>query len=357
MRLRQQLRQSWTRSNYQHLALVGLSFWALYAHYQYRVTGLWLAVLLPAAGFSLGILSLALFLKHYEALSTHPLIGRILTLIERTAVVPLIGFTLSGFIVQMNGSMDFSEPVERQSRIESIHKKRFELGRRLVLAWGQVQSWEQPEQTVWLLLGEPHLWGGEVITVGTHPGYWGIPWVSHVERDEVHYVREALKSAPRSATLWQNLIAHYRNRERWQEAADATQAYIKAYPTAMHAYEWASSLGGLLMAHGKNDLALPLLEYVVAGRAHYDDYQSFGHALQDTGKTDRAIEVYKASIALAPHDWEAFFHLGETYAQIGNRAEAIHWYNKIFEVRADFPEVAAIIQGLGGTPQLSAKAQ
>jgi tetratricopeptide (TPR) repeat protein len=121
----------------------------------------------------------------------------------------------------------------------------------------------------------------------------------------------------------------------------ALYGYLDVYP---YAYQFASIIAGQVVNAGRLEQAIPFLEYAVAMGKHYDDYQLLGLALQWKGERQRASRVFGESIPLAPDDWEVYFHLAETYAQMGRRDDAIAMYRKVLERRADFPEVERLIQ-------------
>ncbi len=136
-------------------------------------------------------------------------------------------------------------------------------------------------------------------------------------------------------------MVFYKNHKRWDEAVKTIYEYLDVYP---YAYQFAGIIAGQLVNAGKLDQAIPLLEYAAAMSKHYDDYQLLGLAWQWKGDKERAARTFEASIPLAPHDWEVYFYLAETYGQMGRKKEANAMYRKVLERRPNFPEVEQLLQ-------------
>jgi tetratricopeptide (TPR) repeat protein len=155
-------------------------------------------------------------------------------------------------------------------------------------------------------------------------------------RDEEYYLRQTLQHVPRSSAAWKNLVIFYKDRKRWDDAVKMLYGYLDVYP---YAYQFASIIAGQMVNAGRLEHAIPFLEYAVAMGKHYDDYQLLGVALQWKGDKQRAAKIFEESIPLAPDDWEVYFHLAETYAQMGRRDEAIAMYRRVLERRANSPRL------------------
>ncbi|HET6370511.1 MAG TPA: tetratricopeptide repeat protein, partial [Nitrospiria bacterium] len=54
----------------------------------------------------------------------------------------------------------------------------------------------------------------------------------------------------------------------------------------------------------------------------------------------------KSSIPLNPENWEAYYHLGYIYSDLGKYKEAAEMFEKVMERQPRFPEVQAQLTGL-----------
>jgi len=124
--------------------------------------------------------------------------------------------------------------------------------------------------------------------------------------------------------------------ERWKEAADATHHYLKIYPNAD---DFAVNVAGAMNVAGYYTEAVSLLDQVMTRRPTYEVHQLLGWALSYQGNKKRAAEILEASIPLNPDDWEAYYHLGYVYTDMGKPEEAIFMFEKVLERQPNFPEV------------------
>ena len=72
----------------------------------------------------------------------------------------------------------------------------------------------------------------------------------------------------------------------------------------------------------------------------------FGATLSYAGKKLRAAEVLERSIPLNPDYWEAYYHLGYVYADLGRQEDAVAMFKKVLERNPNFPEVETEIAKL-----------
>jgi len=331
---------------FKYTAVAALCGWATYVQMVYRVPGSFVFVLLPWIGLALSCLSFVFLANHFLARlpRDHPFLET-LRRFEWWAIILMRVYVYFSLFIYANAKLDRSFPVAHHSMALSITKSHISLGSQ-PLSWVTLRSWNNPKKAERLLLTdseEPEIWGGEALIVKLRSGYFGIPWVATIARDAEQYAREILKLAPTASTAWKQLVNFYLDQEKWHEALEATESYLKEYPRD---HNFAASVGGIIAVAGHYGEATPLLERAVEIHPTYEGYQLLGWALSWAGNRKRAAEVLETSIALAPDDWEAYYHLGYVYDELGRQTEALKMFGEVLKRQPHFPEVAAQIANL-----------
>lgn len=98
---------------------------------------------------------------------------------------------------------------------------------------------------------------------------------------------------------------------------------------------------------GDYDKAIALLTDVVEeGTAHniYYHYNALGTAYYYKGDLDKAAEMYKKSIELRPTYARPYIHLGNLYAQQGDKEESIRYYLQAINLFAENRFYAEVIE-------------
>lgn len=337
------IRHLWKDLHIHPLLLLGILIPAVTVQYQFRTPSAVLYYLMPLVGLSTTTLSLTLFVRKFSSLSNAERMRTLLLNSERIAAIPMLIFFGHSLIVLANGIGDYSAPVEQQVHIVSKADIEVDLRTPHLVSWADIETVPQLASRGYLLLsgGEAlNLWGGERVIAHMHGGTLGLPWVSSMERDEEYYYKQALRDSPRSAVIWRSLTRLYQKKKRWDDMMKTIYGYLDVYP---YDYTLPAGIGSEMLVTGRFDEAIPLLEYAAGMSKLYEHYQLLGHAWQAKDKK-KAIEIYTASIPLAPDDWEVYFHLAETYSQLGRSQEAVAMYRQVLERRPDFPEMEDLIR-------------
>lgn len=78
-------------------------------------------------------------------------------------------------------------------------------------------------------------------------------------------------------------------------------------------------------------------------RPTYENMQRYGLSLNWAGQSPSASEVFKASIPLDPNNWEAYYHLGYVYGDMGQYEEAIGYFEETLKRQPSSLEAKAMI--------------
>jgi tetratricopeptide (TPR) repeat protein len=332
---------------FKHAVVAGLCVWAMYIQMTYRVPGRFFFWLLPWIGLALSCLSIVFLINQFSArIRGEGPLREALRQVEWCASLLIRIFVFYGLVLYANGGLDFADPSEKPSKILSISGGELDLGTPVPYSWVNLRSWDDPNGIQRLFLRPEErdlLWGGEIVTVHVRPGFFGIPWVAKIERDEEHYVRQILQVTPSASLAWDHLIRIQLKQKRWKEAVASTNGLLKVSPRS---YDSAFDVGSQLCSNGRYDEGVPFLEIAVRGKPSYDGYQQLGWALSYQGNKKRAAEVLENSIPLNPDYWEAYYHLGYVYGGLGRLEDSLAMFEKTLERRPDFPEVETRIVNL-----------
>lgn len=337
--LRLFFRGFWNLIQFRKIVIVAACGLAMWIQLQYRTPSPFLFLLIPSIGAVITLLSVILLIKPLFAKASKEEPGQILNRLEWWGGLLVRIFVYYSLFIYINAKLDRSDPIDHRSEILEISGGTIKLGIPLSYSWASLHSWENSGRVERLLLQdseEKHLWGGESVIVQVRRGYFKLPWVSKLERDEEKYSREILKLMPTASKAWVDLANFYLDYERWKEASDATHEYLKIYPKA---YDFAVDVGGALNVAGYYTEAISLFDYVIANKPTYEVYQLLGWSLSYQGNKKRAAEVLEASIPLNPEDWEAYYHLGYVYTDLARPQEAIAMFEKVLQLQPNFPEV------------------
>ena len=334
------IRNLWSILTVKYVLILYLCLWSIGTQIDYRVPTRFLFWLLPWVGISLTILSFILFLNHLlvRIPKDHPF-RETLNRIERWALILIAIFVAYSVFLYANGALDDSSPVDRPYEIAEIMGPGTSLGRPLFCFRADIRSNQNPGRDESLLLRyeeKEKLWAGESIIAQTHQGFFHIPWISRLDRDEEKYSLEGIKVAPAASVIWRRLIEFYLDHRRWKEAVETTHRYLKIYPDDYKTADW---VGTDLDVLGRYNDGIPLLEYAASKRPTNDIYVALGWGLRYHGKSDRAAVALEKAIQLDPDDWWSYFHLGYVYKDLGRYAEAVRMFEKVLKYRPSFPLV------------------
>jgi len=330
----------WSLANFKYTIVVGASLWAMFIQMEYRVPSGFIFILLPWIGLALSALSILFLVKHLlTRLPAKDPLQTTLARMEWWFSLLIRGFIYYSLFLYANGKLDHSMPLDRPAELLEITGGEIGLGKLIPYSWAELRFRDDPERPIRLFLQsreERLLWGGDALVVQVRQGYFGLSWVTKIERDEEYYSKNILKLMPTAALAWRNLVTFYIQHQRWKEASIAARDYLKVYPND---YEFTLYAGGELTGNRYYDEGIPLLEHVVERKPTYEAYQALGWALSYAGNKPRAAEVLEASIPLNPDDYEAYYHLGYVYSEMGKYSDAIAMFEKTLERQPIFPEV------------------
>lgn len=324
-----------------YLFFMILCLWSLGIQLRFRIVGDDLVPFLPWIGIGLGVMSAVLFLNYFLLrIPADHSIRRLLRWVDWGASIVVILFVGYSLSLYANAAMIQSAPVPHQSEILSISGGQIDLGVTIPYAWVTLRSWDKPGETRNVLISERErwrFWGGEAVVVHVRDGAFGKPWVMFIEQDEDHYARAVLALTPTAAKPWRDLISGYLAQRQWGEAADNGRKYLEVYPAD---YSFAHNMGtSLVSARYANDRIF-FLKHIIDHQPDYENYQLLGFAYLQAGQTQKAVEMFRASIPLKPKDWEAYYHLGLIdLEQLGKYQEAIDLFDQVLQFIPNFPMI------------------
>ncbi|MDD5449398.1 MAG: tetratricopeptide repeat protein [Candidatus Omnitrophica bacterium] len=156
-------------------------------------------------------------------------------------------------------------------------------------------------------------------------------------RDPITFYERALKYAPDSARIHNNLGAVYYSMGEKEKAIPLYRKTIELDPSAVNAYV---NLGASYYETGKKEEAMAMykkaieLDPTVAGA-----YNNLGASYYETGKKEEAAAMYRKAIELNPNYATAYFNLAIIlYCDMGNKEEAVASLKKVIELEPNYAE-------------------
>lgn len=339
----------WSHLTWKYIVILFLCLWALSVQMTYRVPSRFLFLLLPWVGLAVSVLSFILLGNHLLRLVRVPADDPFIETfrrIERWTTLLIGAFLCYSLFLYANGRLDSSEPVDHSTEILTISGGEIDLGWLIPYSWTEFRSWEDPERTERLFLQwreRDVLWAGAEVVVQIRKGYFGLPWVLTIERDEEKNNLQVLRLVPTASAAWRQLITHYFIHHRPKEASAAAREYLKIYPNDL---QFAGYVGAMLNEFGRYAEAVTVFEHVLARRPGYGDYVELGRAVYLQGNKTRAAAAWEAAIRLSPESPIAYYHLGYLYKEVGELQKAVGTFEKLMKRTPGFPEVEAEIANL-----------
>lgn len=112
-----------------------------------------------------------------------------------------------------------------------------------------------------------------------------------------------------------------------------------------------NNMGFFKKRFGKSPSKIPFLIYFVLITSLFfsvscksrkaDKYFKEGLALEEKGFYEEAVPIYEKAVALKPDFPEALYHLGISYAAVGDVPRAVEWLEKAVEKKKDYEDAQA----------------
>jgi len=342
-RIRQELSRPWVRLTFQY-GIAGMACaLAIWMHYQYRLQGSWIFLTLPIVGTILLSWNMVAITSLFT--TSLPKWDPIRTLLKRlelfSAVLVRI-FVYSSLLWFANGILDNRPPVYRSALIDS---EAWTTARGLPspYSWVTLQYRDDPGHPKKVLITaeeRQQLWGAQPVSITLQQGFFGVPTVTTIEQDWGWYGNEILKHAPTATVVMQRKLYFDLTHDRWEEGIEAAKRYLEINPSD---WETAILTGELLFRAFRYHDSLFFYKHGVEQRPSYANMQEYATALNWTGQSLHAAEILKSSIPLAPQHWEAYYHLGYVYGDMGHYEEAIMYFEESLKRRPGSLEIKMMI--------------
>jgi len=341
--VRHKLNHFWGQLTLQYGIAAAACGWAIWMQYQYRLQGSWLFLTLPMIGSLLLALKVFMIVNQFAtSLPQWDPVRCLLKRIEFSAGLLIRLFVYSSLLWYANGILDNNPPVYRSAEIDSEGGKNT-AGLPAPYSWVTLRYRDNPEDTTMVLITweeQRKLWGAQPVSVTLKNGLLGIPSVITIEQDWGWFGNEILKLAPTATMIAQRKIDFDLTHDRWGEGIDAARQYLE-----LNQNDWETAIlaGDLLFQASHYHDSLPFLEHAMKQRPTYENMQRYGLSLNWAGQSPRAAEVFKASIPIDPNNWEAYYHLGYVYGDMGQYEEAIGYFEETLKRQPSALEAKAMI--------------
>ncbi len=330
----------WLRTLALHMLLLALAVFGVWAQLTYRVPGGRVFVILPLVGVALACVSLSLLVNHAVwGRWTDDRWRRVFARFELGSGALILAFFTYGLFLTFNAGFDVSRPMEYPSEIKSFGGGKVDVGFTISYWWANVRSWRKPGTVEPMILTDWerwNLWGGEPVVIRVREGFFHVPWIAGVQKDEVEWSRRVLRQMPRAAWIWKGLAEHYYKRRQWPEMVAASTEYFRLYPNDT---DLAKQFSAPLYNIGHWKEAVELLEPLAVRVGDAGIYSLYGFALTRVGRKPEGLKWLEKSYALDPDDWWTPAALA--YAHYADRdcQSAMPWIARSLALRPTNPEV------------------
>jgi hypothetical protein len=330
-----------------HLALIALGCWSVWAQLLYRTPSRHVTVMLAGIATASTGLTLAFWLHAMfrgvgatDKQLTPVAIG------QKLCALAALGFCFYGLFLFTNGKFDPADPVHHATQIVSIGMDETELGIRVPFVWADVRSWRRPGEVERLLLRpdeRERLWGGQMVMVSVRPGFYGVPWVSHIEGDVELHSREVLAMAPDAGQIRKDLAEFYVRLGRFTEAATTTREYAQRFPEDR---TFVVRIAKALTSRDRFADVVTVLADVAPRHEDADVYMLLGYSLGMQGQRAEGIAWLERARAMQPRNWWPHYALGWVYGGGGDYARAVASFQKAVQLRPGLYDAERELQRL-----------
>jgi tetratricopeptide (TPR) repeat protein len=247
-------------------------------------------------------------------------------------------FIYYSLVLFANAKLDVGGTTGRPSEVQAISAVRPVLGGLAPYGWITLRPWEgsAPIRLVLQPDERTRFWVGEAVVVEQGRGRLWIPWVARIVPDRERRNRAILDVAPAAAHAWKDLVAYYRERRRFADAADTALRYFEIYPAD---WTFAVQLADHFDVAGRPADGVRILEPLVQTTPRAPIAKAYGLALARSGRKSEGAHWLRESARLDPKDFWAYYHLGHTLRDLGRVEEGISVYERALALKPGFPEV------------------
>jgi tetratricopeptide (TPR) repeat protein len=332
--------RGWGAVFLKHALVTCLAGWALWVQMTYRVPSQVLFVLLPWIGVATIVLSLTMLVNHVlDAFAKAGEARQALKRLEWSASMIVRAFIYGSLVLFANAKLDRGTRMDRPSEVQAVRAVRPVVGGLAPYGWVTLRPREDGSSAIRLVLA-PHerdyFWVGQAVVVEQGPGRLRIPWVARIVPDRERRNRAILEAAPEAARAWQDLVAYYRERGRFGEAADAALRYLAIYPSD---WTFAIQLADHFDVANRPVEGVRILEPLVRETPRAHVAKSYGLALARSGRKAEGVQWLQRAVNLDAKDFWAYYHLGHTLRDLGRVPQAISAYEGALALKPGFPEV------------------
>jgi two-component system, chemotaxis family, chemotaxis protein CheY len=112
-------------------------------------------------------------------------------------------------------------------------------------------------------------------------------------------------------------------------------------------------IGELYMANGEFERALDVL--IAAHKKNPSDcsiMKSLAEAYRRNAKSQEALDIYREILTVTPHNPDIYFSIGKTYIEVGDKAAAIEFITKAWEINPSSKEITRDLRALAETEKI-----
>lgn len=255
--------------------------------------------------------------------------------------VVALAYIVCGVGLYLNGILATAPPQKYVAEVLTAAEEPIQLGR-----WGpaghlQIMLQEADAVPQFVFVDDrvfQRILPGQGISLVIYEGALGVRWVDAMVPDYKKTLAMLVEKGINDPMLRKQAMMYDLVDQRFQKVFRQAQQYFNEEPDDI---SFAMSLAGTIGQLGQRALAVQILEPIANKHANYKLYCTFGALIRDTGDVQKGIEYLKAATRMNPQATEAYYLLGHTYKQIGQKDESHIAFAKLVELE---PRYSALLQ-------------
>lgn len=311
--------------------LIALCLWVSSIQLTYPILSPW-SLMGTITATVVGLCLLVLVIRIAERVSPNRQIWMMVRPLLHVGDLAALAYIVCGVGLYLNGILATAPPQKHFAEVLTAAEEPVRLG-----PWGpaghfqiMVQGAEASPQFVFVDAKVfQRILPGQGISLVMYEGAFGVSWVDEIVPDYKKTLATLVANGHNDSMLRKQTMMYDLAERRFQLVSRNAQQYLKEEPGDI---SFAINLAGSIGQLGQRALAVQILEPIANRHVNYKLYCMFGALIRDAGDIPKGVDYFKAATRIDPQATEAYYLLGHTYKQIGQKDESRIAFTKLVEL-------------------------
>jgi Tetratricopeptide repeat len=311
--------------------LIALCLWVSSIQLTYPVLSSW-PLMGAITATVVGLCLLVLVIRIAERVSPNRQIWMMVRPFLHVGDLAALAYIVCGVGLYLNGILATAPPQKHFAEVLTAAEEPVQLG-----PWGPVGHFQimvqDAEASPRFIFVDAKVFQrilpGQGISFVMYEGAFGVSWVDEIVPDYKKTLATLVANGHNDSMLRKQTMMLDLAERRFQLVSRNAQQYLKEEPGDI---SFAINLAGTIGQLGQRALAVQILEPIASRHVNYKLYCAFGALIRDAGDIPKGIDYFKAATRIDPQAAEAYYLLGHTYKQIGQKDESRIAFTKLVEL-------------------------